>query len=212
MSRIQVITSLISDTCCICLERKDIVYKCIQCNEAKLCGECYKEMREYTLRRTRCPTCRKTSWVVEIPNLYIHTQAKNTNRLTCGDHINNTIFLYKDDCTKITKKYCGYSCVIVVGSYLYGYILFNMYDYCYDTSVEITQVSYMLIGSLGAITTFLLLFLLNKCVLFTIIKPFKRYLGTPSIEPDKETDFQTQTHTQITEFRENRENRENTSV
>ena len=77
MSRIQVITSLISDTCCICLERKDIVYKCIQCNEAKLCGECYKEMREYTLRRTRCPTCRKTSWVVEIRIfIFIHNLKK----------------------------------------------------------------------------------------------------------------------------------------
>ena len=193
MSRIQIITSLISDTCCICLEKKDIFYKCVQCNEAKLCKECYVEMRQHSLRRPRCPTCRKTSWVVEIPNLYIHTQSKKTNRLTFRDHLSNTIFVYKDDCFKITKKYGGYSCVFVIGSYLYGYALFHLYDHYYDFSLEISHFSYMFIGTLGAITTLLLLFIINNCVSYTIIKPIKKCLESPSIEPVQEPQSQSET-------------------
>ena len=101
---------------------------------------------------------------------------------------------------------------MMFGSYFYGYILFDIYDHYHDTSVEITHFFYMFIGSLGAIATFLLLFLTKKCVSFTIIRPLKRCFGSPSIEPDKESEIQTQSHTQITEFRENLENIENTSV
>jgi len=131
--------------------------------------------------------------VVEIPNLYIHTQSKRTNHLTCRDHINNTIFVYKDDCLKISKK-CGcYSCGIIIGGYLYGYVLFNIYDYYYNSSVEISHISYIFIGTLGAIATFLLLFTMNKCVRYTIIKPTRKCLCVSQVQPVQEPQSQPET-------------------
>ena len=41
------------------------------------------------------------------------------------------------------------------------HLLFDIYDHYHDTSVEITHFFYIFIGSLGAIATFLLLFLKN---------------------------------------------------
>ena len=56
MKNTQIITSLVVDECCICLEKKDIVYKCVECNVAKLCRTCYLQMRKHQKSENRCPS------------------------------------------------------------------------------------------------------------------------------------------------------------
>ena len=41
MNNINIITSLVRDNCCVCLNDRDIQYKCITCHQAKLCKSCY---------------------------------------------------------------------------------------------------------------------------------------------------------------------------
>ena len=65
MSELQVISSLVTGECCICLEIKDIVYTCVQCNESKLCDVCYSSIKNYSKKKPKCPVCRKKNWIVE---------------------------------------------------------------------------------------------------------------------------------------------------
>ena len=134
MTTINIITSLVTDNCCICLEDKDINYKCITCNEAKLCRKCYIKMRKHN-RFLNCPTCREKNWVVEIPPIFYENHDEKLNTLTLYDKINNCCIVYdfhekflngKQYCL-IFFNYLLYLLLFTVVSYFYGVILFSSY-------------------------------------------------------------------------------------
>ena len=179
MTTINIITSLVTDNCCICLEDKDINYKCITCNQAKLCRKCYIKMRKHN-RFLNCPTCREKNWVVEIPPIFYENHDEKLNTLTLYDKINNCCIVYdfhekflngKQYCV-IFLNYLLYLLVFMVVSYFYGIVLFSCYNLFLldnddnDNKREQTlnnwdftsfQVKYIYIGCLGGLSTFVII-------------------------------------------------------
>ena len=191
MTTINIITTLVTDNCCICLEDKDINYKCITCSQAKLCRKCYIKMRNHD-RYVNCPTCREKNWVVEIPPIFYENHTEKINTLTLCDKINNCCIIY--DIPEKCNLYCKnllksifLLLLITVIIYIYGIVLFSFY-YLYienDTNKEMNDdtyndvndkkivrywdfksldIKYLYIGCLGGLATiFVIIIPLNFC-------------------------------------------------